>query len=76
MSVNARIPPEEIDAAWRFFLVNWIGVGAMGAVLALSLLVTNFSLELPGLRSPSAMSASMPALPTPMPGRRAGAIRR
>jgi hypothetical protein len=49
MSVNARILPEEIDAAWRFFLVNWIGVGAMGTALGLSLLVTNFSLEAPGL---------------------------
>jgi hypothetical protein len=41
--------PEEIDAAWRFFLVNWIGVGALGAVLAFSLVVTDFSIELTGL---------------------------
>jgi hypothetical protein len=41
--------PEDADAAWRFFLVNWIGVGAMGAALAVCLLVTNFSIELSGL---------------------------
>jgi hypothetical protein len=40
---------EDVDAAWRFFLLNWIGVGAMGAVLAFCLLVTDFSIELSGL---------------------------
>ena len=39
----------DVEAAWRFLLVNWIFVGAMGAVLALSLAFTNFSLELTGL---------------------------
>ena len=34
MSVRPSIVPEEVDAAWRFFLVNWIGIGALGAVLA------------------------------------------
>jgi hypothetical protein len=39
----------DVEAAWRFLLVNWIFVGAMGIVLALSLALTNFSLELTGL---------------------------
>ena len=39
----------DVEAAWRFLLVNWIFVGAMGVVLALSLALTNFSLELTGL---------------------------
>jgi hypothetical protein len=39
----------DVEAAWRFLLVNWIFVGTMGAVLALSLAFTNFSLELTGL---------------------------
>ena len=39
----------DVEAAWRFLLVNWIFVGAMGIVLALSLAFTNFSLELTGL---------------------------
>jgi hypothetical protein len=49
MSVRPSIVPEEVDAAWRFFLVNWIGIGAFGAVLACSLLLTDFSIELAGL---------------------------
>jgi hypothetical protein len=49
MSVRASIVPEEVDAAWRFFLVNWIGIGAVGAVLACSLLLSDFSIELAGL---------------------------
>jgi hypothetical protein len=39
----------DVEAAWRFLLVNWIFVGAMGVVLALCLAFTNFSLELTGL---------------------------
>ena len=49
MSVRPSIVPEEVDAAWQFFLVNWIGIGAVGAVLACSLLLTDFSIELAGL---------------------------
>jgi hypothetical protein len=49
MFVRPSIVPEEVDAAWRFFLVNWIGIGALGAVLACSLLLTDFSIELAGL---------------------------
>lgn len=41
--------PDEVEIAWRFFLVNWIFVGAMGAALALSPLATNFSIEQSGL---------------------------
>ena len=49
--MNAQSPtmPEDIDAAWRFFLLNWIVVGAMGAALALGLVVTDFSIDLSGL---------------------------
>jgi PAP2 superfamily len=39
----------DADDAWRFFLLNWILVGSMGAALALSLAVTDFSIELSGL---------------------------
>src|SRR5271154_4757336 len=39
----------ETKAAWRFFLLNWLVIGAMGATLALSLLVTNFSIGPPGM---------------------------
>lgn len=49
MSVRDFIVPEEVDAAWRFFLVNWIGIGALGVVLAFGLLLTGFSIELTGL---------------------------
>jgi hypothetical protein len=38
-----------LDAAWRFFLLNWIVIGAMGVALALSLTVTGFSIDLAGL---------------------------
>jgi hypothetical protein len=49
MSGPAPPLPTDADAAWRFFLVNWIVIGAMGATLAASLLFTNFSIELSGL---------------------------
>lgn len=49
MRDNQPITPPDVDAAWRFLLANWIFVGCMGAVLALSLVVTDFSLELTGL---------------------------
>jgi uncharacterized membrane protein YqaE (UPF0057 family) len=39
----------EVEAAWRLLLLNWIMIGAMGAVLALGLMVTNFSIGLSGL---------------------------
>ena len=47
MQAQQTVP--DVEAAWRFLLVNWIFVGAMGVVLALSLAFTNFSLELTGL---------------------------
>lgn len=40
---------EDVEAAWRYFLLNWIMIGAMAATLALGLVFTNFSLELTGL---------------------------
>jgi hypothetical protein len=39
----------EVETAWKFFLVNWVLIGAMGAALALSLLVTKFSIEIEGV---------------------------
>jgi hypothetical protein len=39
----------EVDAAWRFFLFNWIVIGGMAAVFALSLATSNFSIDLAGL---------------------------
>jgi hypothetical protein len=42
-------PAEDVDAAWRFFLLNWMMIGTMAAMLALGLVFTNFSLELTGL---------------------------
>ena len=36
--------PDEIEAAWRFFLFNWIVVGALALTLAFSLLVSDFSI--------------------------------
>jgi len=47
--MQAQQPMPDVEAAWRFLLVNWIFVGCMGVVLALSLAFTNFSLELTGL---------------------------
>ena len=41
--------PEEVDAAWRFLLVNWIGIGALGAMLACGVALTDFSIDLTGL---------------------------
>jgi len=38
-----------LDAAWRFFLLNWVVIGAMGATLALGLTMTGFSIDLAGL---------------------------
>ncbi len=39
----------EVDAGWRLLLLNWIMIGAMGAALALGIMVTDFSIGLPGL---------------------------
>jgi len=39
----------DVEIAWRFLLANWLVIGAMGAVLGLSLLVSSFSIELTGL---------------------------
>ncbi len=41
--------PDDAETAWRFFLFNWIVIGTMSATLALSLLVTNFSIGPVGL---------------------------
>lgn len=39
----------EVEAAWRFLKLNWMLGAAITAVLAFSLLVTDFSLALPGV---------------------------
>jgi len=39
----------EVETAWRFLQVNWILIGGMGVALALSLVLTDFSIELTGL---------------------------
>jgi hypothetical protein len=49
MYVETPTLPQEVQAAWRYFLFNWVVIGVMGAVLALSLMVTDFSIELTGL---------------------------
>ena len=49
MRAQTNTVPEDVDTAWRFLLFNWIAVGIMGAVLAFSLVVTDFSIELSGL---------------------------
>jgi hypothetical protein len=41
--------PDDADPAWRFFLFNWVVIGTMSATLALSLVVTNFSIGPVGL---------------------------
>ncbi len=39
----------EVEAAWRFLKLNWALCAAITAALAVSLLVTDFSLALPGV---------------------------
>lgn len=47
----ARQPtvPDDVETAWRYFLLNWTLIGGMAAALALGLMVTHFSIELTGL---------------------------
>lgn len=45
----SRQQDDEVETAWRYFLANWLVIGAMGAALVLSLLVTSFSIELSSL---------------------------
>jgi hypothetical protein len=35
MDAKSANVPDDVDAAWRFLLFNWIVVGAMTATLAL-----------------------------------------
>jgi hypothetical protein len=44
-----KTPVNEVEAAWRLFLANWIIIGAMGAVLGASLLAADVSIEASGL---------------------------
>jgi len=49
MHADRTLTPTDETAAWRFFLFNWLTIGAMAATLAASLLFTDFSIELSGL---------------------------
>lgn len=50
MSTQLWNPPDgDVETAWRLFLANWLVIGAMGAALGLSLVITRFSLDLSGL---------------------------
>ena len=49
MGWKSSAEPDEVEVAWRFFLLNWIVIGAMGATLALCLLTTGFSIDQAGL---------------------------
>ncbi|SRR5579884_1459574 len=49
MSGSPCSATDPADAAWRFFLFNWLLIGAMATVLALGIVATNFSIELTGL---------------------------
>jgi PAP2 superfamily len=40
---------QDVAAAWRFFLINWIVIAVMGAALALGVVLSGFSIELSGL---------------------------
>jgi hypothetical protein len=40
---------DDAEAAWRFFLFNWIVIGALAGVLGLGLLLSNFSIGPVGL---------------------------
>jgi hypothetical protein len=39
---------DDVDAAWRYFLLNWIPIALMGAALALSLALSDFRIGLVG----------------------------
>ena len=49
MSLPRPALSTELEAAWRFPKLNWLVCAAITAALALSHLVTGFSLTLPGV---------------------------
>ncbi|MGA3310764.1 MAG: phosphatase PAP2 family protein [Xanthobacteraceae bacterium] len=49
MQVPNMAPRGEVETAWRFLLLNWLLAGAMAAALAVSLVFTNFTIDLPGI---------------------------
>lgn len=49
MALSRPALSTEVEAAWRFLQLNWALCAAITAVLAFSLLVTDFSLTLPGV---------------------------
>jgi hypothetical protein len=40
---------QDVETAWRLFWLNWVPLGLMSAALALSVALTDFSIDLPGL---------------------------
>ena len=57
MSLPRPALSTEVEAAWRFPKLNWALCAAITAVLAFSLLVTGFSLTLPGVAAAFAANA-------------------
>jgi type IV secretory pathway TrbD component len=49
MFTSSTVVTDDVEAAWRFFLFNWIVSGAMAATLAIGLAATSFSIGLTGL---------------------------
>jgi hypothetical protein len=39
---------QEVQSAWRLFVLNWLPLGAMGVALGLSLALSRFSIDRPG----------------------------
>ena len=67
-------PDADVETAWRFFLANWLVIGAMGAALGRSLVVARFSLDLSGLVIAVGYVGLYGCLPTAMRARQRGEI--
>jgi len=48
-TMPAAAGADDVEAAWRFLLLNWIVLGSLAAILALCVLLTSFSIGLLGL---------------------------
>ncbi len=46
---RSDVKPQDVESAWRLFLLNWVLLGLMSAALALGVTLTGFSIDLPGL---------------------------
>jgi PAP2 superfamily len=49
MSLETSTLPQDVRASWRLIYVNWMLLAAIGAALAASLIVTDFTVTLPGV---------------------------